>query len=349
MPQHGFERPRGRVIELSIESAALAGNRLGDPATRTVAVYLPPGYDDDPQRRYPLLVDLAPFTGSGLKRLAWTAFGLSVPQRVERLVAQGRMGPAVIAFPDGFTSLGGNQYVDSLALGHWERFLVDDMLPRLESELRLAPGPAHRAVYGKSSGGYGALVQGMRHAEHWAAVACHSGDMGFDLLYRREFPATLDVLARHGGVAPFLEHVRDVPSLRGSDFHTLMVLAMGASYDPDPDPAAPAGVRLPVDPRTCALNPERWAAWLAHDPVQMVQQPAVREALCSLRLLYVDCGRHDQYFLHYGARQLTAALQQHGIEHVYEEFDGTHSGIDHRLDVSLPRLYEVIAAGIATP
>jgi len=340
VPRHRFARPRGRTIELEIESSALAQNRLGDPSTRSVAVYLPEGYERG-EERYPLLVDLAAFTSSGLKRLSWTAFGESVPQRVDRLVAEGRMGPVVIAFPDGFTSLGGNQYVDSIAMGHWEQFIVSDLLPRLERELWLLPGPAHRAVYGKSSGGYGALVQGMRHAEHWGAVACHSGDMGFDLLYPREFPAALDALARHGGIEAFLEHVGTAPSLRGSDFHTLMILAMGASYDPDPE--APAGVRLPVDLHTCTPRPERWAAWLAHDPLQLVEQPEVQQALRSLRGLFLDCGRHDQYFLHYGARQLDRALERHGIAHTYEEFDGTHSGIDHRLDVSLPFLYEAIA------
>lgn len=349
MPVHAFARPRGRVVELELDSAALRGNRLGDPSVRTVAVYLPEGYDDEPERRYPLMVDLAGFTGSGLKRLSWTAFGESVPQRLDRLRAEGRMGPVVVAFPDAFTSLGGNQYIDSLAMGSWERFLVEELLPRLEAELRLLPGRAHRAVYGKSSGGYGALVQGMRHAEHWGAVACHSGDMGFDQLYRRDLPPTLDVLARHGGVAAFLEHVRAAPSLSGGDFHTLMILAMGATYDPDPDPDAPAGVRLPVDPHTCTLIPERWQAWLAHDPLHLVELPEVRASLSRLSLLYFDCGRRDQYFLHYGARRLSQALRRHGVVHTHEEFDGTHSGIDHRLDVSLPRLYEAIAGCYDAP
>lgn len=342
MPLHRFTRPRGRIVELEIDSPLLH-NRLGDPTTRTVAVYLPPGYDDG-DARYPLMVDLAAFTVSGLKRLAWVPFGESVPQRVDRLVEEGRMGPVVIAFPDAFTSLGGNQYVDSLAMGRWETFLVDALLPRLEQGFRLLPGRAHRAVYGKSSGGYGALVQAFRHAAQWGAVACHSGDMGFDLLYRRELPAALDGLARHGGIAQFLAAVRRAPALRGDDFQLLMLLAMGASYDPDPDPAAPCGVRLPVDPHTCELEPERWQAWLRHDPVELVEDPAAREQLASLRLLFVDCGRRDQYFLHYGARRLARALERHGVPHVYEEFDGTHSDIDHRLDVSLPRLYAAIAA-----
>ncbi|MCH9685123.1 MAG: enterochelin esterase [Deltaproteobacteria bacterium] len=343
MPLHNFTRPRGRVVEIEIESAALATNLLGDPSRRTVAVYLPPGYDDD-DRRYPLMVDLAAFTGSGLKRLAWTAFGESVPQRVDRLVEAGHMGPVVLAFPDAFTSLGGNQYIDSLAMGGWERFVIDDLLPRLVRDFRVHPQPAHRAVYGKSSGGYGAMIHGMRHAAHWGAIACHSGDMGFEHLYLREFPGALDVLARHGGIEAFLEHLSSTPSMRGGDFHASMILAMGATYDPDP--AAPAGVRLPVDLHTCELDTARWEAWLRHDPVRMIEQQSVRDDLAQLRGLFFDCGRRDQYFLHYGARRLAAALDRHGITHVHQEFDGTHSGIDHRLDVSLPYLYEAIAGPV---
>lgn len=341
MVAHNFAAPRGRVVEITVASTALAQNLLGDPSERRVAVYLPAGYDESKQH-LPLLVDLAAFTGSGLKRLSWSAFGESVPQRLDRLVAEGAMGPTVVAFPDAFTSLGGNQYVDSLALGRWEAFIVEDLLPALIARFRVRPGPEHRGVYGKSSGGYGALVQGLRHAEHWGAVACQSGDMGFDLLYPRDFPSTLDALARHGGLEGWLRRIDGAPSLRGGDFHTLMILAMAASYDPDP--AAPRGIRLPVDPHTCALDPERWAAWLRHDPVRIVRDPAARANLSRLRGLFIDCGRHDQYFLHYGARQLSAALAEHGVAHHYEEFDGTHSGIDYRLDVSLPWLYRTLTA-----
>ena len=280
MPAHNFARPRGRIVEIEIESAALAANLLGDPSRRTVAVYLPEGYDDT-DSDYPLLVDLAGFTGSGLKRLSWTAFGESVPQRIDRLVAEGAMGPVVVAFPDAFTSLGGNQYIDSVAMGGWSTFLVRDLVPRLEAELRLRKGPEHRAVLGKSSGGYGALVQGMTRPGTWGAVACHSGDMAFELVYLRDFPATLDVLARHGGVSEFLAHVRGARKLRGDEMHALMILAMGATYDPDP--SAPCGVRLPVDPHTARVVPERWASWLAHDPVRMLDDPAVRDALAGLR------------------------------------------------------------------
>lgn len=339
MPVHNFLRPRGRLVEVEIHSVALADNLLGDPAERVVAVYLPPGYDDD-DRRYPLFVDLVGYTGSGLAHVGWKSFGESVPQRLDRLVAEGRMGPVVAAFPDCFTSLGGNQYIDSAAMGRWEAFLVDEMLPRLEQEFRLRPGREHRAVFGKSSGGYGAIVAGLRRADAWGAVACHSGDMAFDLCYRVDFPKTLRFLQEKGGVPGFLESFAGAPKTEPEMLHHLMVLAMAATYDPDPE--APKGVRLPVDFETAEIDPERWAAWLAHDPVVLVGRPECQANLRSLRGLYLDCGSKDQYHLVYGARAFVRALRAAGIPHLFEEFDDDHTNVDYRMDVSLPFLYEAL-------
>ncbi len=341
MPEHNFDRPRGTLVELSIDAASLQGNLLGDPTRRTVAVYLPPDYDAS-DRRYPVVVDLAAFTGSGLKRLSWTAFGESVPQRIDRLMAEGAMGPVIAVFPDAFTSLGGNQYLDTPVLGHWDRFLNEEMIPRIDASFRTLAAPRHRAVLGKSSGGYGAIVQGMRHGDRWGAVACHSGDMGFEWVYLRDLPAALDALARtDGSIERYLREVAAAPKVRGEHFQTLMVLALAASYDPDP--RAPLGIRLPVDMHTCELDPTRWSRWLEHDPVRMIDEPSCQENLRRLSALYIDCGRRDQYFLHYGARTLVRKLERLGIAHHYEEFDDNHSSIDYRLDVSLPFLYRAIA------
>ena len=341
MPCHNFAAPQGRVVELVLESSRLHDNMLGDPGKRIVSVYLPRDYERK-DSFYPLVVDLAAFGGSGLKRLAWQGFGESVPQRIDRLIAQGHMGPVVAVFPDCFTSLGGNQYVDSTALGAWESFLVHDLVPRIETEFRVARGRRHRAVLGKSSGGYGALIQGMRHAEVWGAVACHSGDMGFEWLYLRDFPLALDVLARFGSdVGSFLDHVQTTKKLSSKEFTTLMVLAMSASYDPDPH--AVAGIRLPVDLRTCVLDSLAWERWLAHDPLRLVENPQCLDSLRRLSGLFFDCGSRDQYGLHYGARRLHDRLTALDVPHQFEEFDDDHSGVDYRLDVSLPFLFRRIA------
>jgi len=339
VPVHNFRRPQGRLVEIEIASEALEGNLLGDPARRVVAVYLPPGHGDT-EEGYPLFVDLVGFTGSGLAHLNWRAFGESVPQRLDRLVAEGRMGPVVAAFPDCFTSLGGNQYIDSAALGRWEAFLIDDMLPRLEAEFPLLPGREHRAVFGKSSGGYGAMVHGLCRADAWGAVACHSGDMAFDLCYRSHLPATVRLLAAKGSVAGFLEAFAAAPKATDELLHHLEMLAMAASYDPDPE--APWGVRLPVDPETAELDEARWAAWKAHDPVVLAGQAHCQANLRSLRGLYFDCGANDQYHLVHGARSLARVLRVAGIPFHYEEFDDDHTNVDYRMDHSLPYLYQAL-------
>ncbi len=340
MPRHNFEPLAGRIDTFSLAFPQLEGNLLRDPYVRQVCVYIPPGYDTTAQR-YPLLVDLAAFGSSGLRRISWTAFGESVPQRLERLVQSKRMGEMVVAFVDGFSSLGGNQYVNTPVMGRWEDALVHTLVPALHARYRLL-GPQHRAAFGKSSGGYGALLQGLRHAEHWGAVACLSGDMDFELAYARDFPALLTALAPHSyQPAAFVQSLWSEVTFPSSAFGPLMSLAMAASYDPNID--APLGLQLPVHHETCARLPERWDRWRAWDPLILVQTQACQDALGSLRAVYMDCGTRDEYGLQYGANRLSASLHASGIAHTYERFEGTHRNTDARLDRALPWLYEAIA------
>lgn len=340
MALHNFAPLKGTRVEFTIDSTAVANNVLGDPTTRRVAVYLPEGYDESDEE-YPVFVDLVGFTGSGLAHFNWRPFGDNIPQRLDRLVAEGKMGPVVAVFPDCFTTLGGNQYINSAALGNWEDFLIDEMLPAVEERFRVKKGREHRAVFGKSSGGYGAIAHGLRRADAWGAVASHSGDMGFALCYLTAMPQLLQAIDEHGGIAELLAHFEAKPKLSADDTHRLMDMAMAATYDPDVD--APKGVRLPLDLDTGELIEERWANWMKHDPVELAKLPECQENLRSLRGLYVDCGSKDQYALVYGARGLRRQLVAAGIEHHYEEFDDDHTAVDYRQDVSFPYLYEAIS------
>ena len=343
MPIHNFAAPRGRLEYVEIESTAIANNILGDPTQRTIAVYLPEGYDAS-EETYPLLVDIVGYTGSGLAHLSWKSFGENVPQRVDRLIAEGKMGPAIVVFPDCFTALGGNQYINSSVMGNWADFLNLEMIPELESRYRLAKGREHRGLFGKSSGGYGAIIHGMLYAEHWGAVACHSGDMSFDLCYLSDFPQALMHLADYqGSVEDFMDSLASKQKISGKEMETLMILAMAATYDPAPE--LPWGIRLPVDPETCELNETLWKRWLAWDPVQLIEREDVQNKLRSLQGLFIDCGSEDQYSLMFGARALKRRLEKLGIEHHYEEFPDNHSSIDYRMDVSLPYLYGKLSGG----
>jgi poly(3-hydroxybutyrate) depolymerase len=327
--------PRGTVQILTLDSHALRGNLLGDPQVREVGVYTPAGV---PSAGLPLLVDLVGFTGSGLSHLAWRNFDENVPERLDRLIAAG-MPPVVVAFPDCFTRLGGNQYINSVAMGRWEDFLIDEMLPAVESTFRCG-GSGRRGVFGKSSGGYGALVHAMKHADVWSAAASHSGDVGFDLVYGHDFPTLLRTLARHGGsIEALIRAIEGAQKVSDADSHALMPLAMAATYDPDPN--AFLGIRLPVDLHTCERIEARWNQWLRWDPLVMVHEHA--EALRSLCALYIDCGTVDQYHLQYGSRILHRTLDELRIAHSYEEFPDDHSKIDYRMDISLPLLARALS------
>ncbi len=327
--------PAGTTHRLQVESKVLASNMLGDSTTRGIDVYVPHGHDG---AGLPLLVDLVGFTAGGPVHTNWKNFGENLPERLDRLIASGAMAPCVVAFPDCFTRLGGNQYVNSAAVGRWDDFLLAEAVPFVEAKFKCG-GKGKRGCFGKSSGGYGAMVHALLHPDFWSAAASHSGDMGFELLYRHEFVPVLRALAKNGGkMGEWVDAFWDAQKTRDSDIHIIMILAQGASFDPDP--SQPYGLRLPVTLDTCEIIPERWANWLAWDPLSLVEKHG--EGLKQLKALYIDCGDIDQYNLVYGARRMHRRLDQLGVPHTYEEFPDNHSSVDYRMDVSLPILAKAL-------
>jgi len=371
-----IKRPRGKagtLVVLEHSSKILDGNPLGDPHVRKLGVWLPPQYDEGnakggrggPGKRFPVLWDLVGFTGSGLAHTGWKPFGDNVPERAARLIHEQKMGPAVIVFPDCFTALGGNQYVNSPAIGNYADYLIQELIPLVDREFRTLARREHRGCFGKSSGGYGAVIHGMKYAKHWGAIADHSGDAYFDFVYWHDWPNTLNTLAKHrapkrkpgavdvrresryrgaaagfddGRIKRFLDHVWKQEKLSTAEGHCIMNICMAATYDPDPK--APLGFRIPFNLETGEAIPGRWKNWRRHDPVHLVEK--YRANLKSLRGIYIDCGWRDQYHIHYGSRILSKRLAEAGIRHTYEEFDDDHSDVDYRMDTSLPFLYRAL-------
>ena len=354
----------GTLIVVEHESRVLKDNPLGDPHIRRFPVWLPPQYDQGrADRDFPVLYDLVGYTGSGWSHTNWQNFAENLPDRLDRLNAERKMGPAIVVFPDCFTSLGGNQYINSSAIGRYADYLTKELIPFIDAEFRTLADRDHRGCFGKSSGGYGAIVHGMRYPEYWGAVADHSGDAYFDFCYRSDWPNTLTELTKYrkparkdgaydvgratarlkaglddGRVGRFLEAFKGKEKPSGAEVMVLMNLCMAATYDPSP--SAPNGFKLPFNLETGEIIESRWKQWLKHDPVNMVADH--RKALKSLKGIFIDCGWRDQFHIHFGCRQLSRALTRAGVSHRYEEFDDTHSGIDYRMDRSLPFLYRAL-------
>lgn len=320
----------GRIITERLESEVLRDNPLKDPSTRELYVYLPPSYDEDSSRSFAVVYCLTGFTGRGQMLLNHQPFTPNLAERMDALIARDAVTEMIVVMPDCFTRLGGSQYINSEATGRYEDYLIEEIVPFVDSRFRTRAERDVRAVMGKSSGGYGALVQGMRHADTFGLVASHSGDAYFEYCYPPDF---IKYVRRIGDKDPavFLEKFWSEERKGKEDITLLNVLGMSACYSPDA--SRPLGLRLPFDTRTCEMIEEVWQRWLEHDPVRMVERYA-RE-LRTLKLLYLDAGTRDEFALDLGARVLAARLAEHDVSFVHEEFEDGHFNISYRYDRSL--------------
>lgn len=326
---------RGTLVVERIESRALAGNAMGDPSERELYVYLPPGYSPTGKRTYPVVVVIVGFTGIAEHPWQRSFFGEGLHERMDRLIRTRKCPPMILATPDCHTSLGGSQYVNSSATGNYETFTAKEVPRHLDAHFRTKPTARHRAICGKSSGGIGSLWLGMRHPDVFGALACHSGDAYFEYCYRYSFVDAWNVLRDAGGVARWLKRFeRNKGRIKPNEFSALNLLGMCSCYLPNPE--SPWGFDIPFDMETGAEIPAVMRRWRKFDPVYACKRYA--NNLRKLRGIFIDCGIRDEWTLAVGARVLSQRLRQLGIEHVHEEFDGTHRNIAYRYDVSLPLL-----------
>ncbi len=320
---------RGRIAVEIIESRALRDNPLGDPSTRELFVYLPPSYDLDRARRFPAVYVLTGFTGRGQMLLNTQSFTPNLAERMDRLIQSGVCDEMILVMPDCFTRLGGSQYINSTATGRYEEHLVSEIVAFVDARFRTRAEAGGRALLGKSSGGYGALVQAMRHPEVFAVAALHSGDCYFEYCYLPDFPKTFRAV--RGDPAAFIERFWREEKKGKLDVPALNILAMSACYSPDS--SAPLGFRLPFDLETGKIQAAVWARWLEQDPVRMCAPYA--ENLRRLRLLYFDAGMRDEFSLDLSARILAARLREMSVPFVHEEYEDGHFNISYRYDRSL--------------
>ena len=322
-----------------VESAALSGNALGDPPARPVVVYTPPGYDANGSRRYPVLYVLHGYTGDALALVASRPWERNVLQWADVLIRERRMPHAMVCIVDGFTRLGGSQYVDSIHNGNYATYTVRDVTGHVDASYRTIKGEGGRAVLGKSSGGFGAMHLAMEYPGVFAAFASHSGDSYFAYAHPPAFPTVQRTLEKHDfSIAAFVEAFEKKPKRPQAEYTTMEMLGYAAAYSPRS--ASAFDIDLPFDARTGELRDDVFARWLAFDPVERVRTRDA--ALRRLRLRYLDCGRRDEYGLDIGARLVTERIRELGLEVRHEEFDDDHRNVGYRYEISLPALAEVL-------
>jgi hypothetical protein len=316
----------GRWEELSFESEALRGNPLGDPHERPVYVWTP-----ETSGRYPTIYVLQGFMGIGPAWFNIRAFERSFPEVVDELAPA-----AIVVLVDAFTSIGGSQFLDTAAIGNYHTHICDELVPWVDAQFETN---GLRAVQGKSSGGYGAMVNAMLRPDLFAGFATHAGDALFEVSYRRNFGDAVRTLRERydGSYDRYWEAFRSDKPKKHADHVVLDAWAMSAAYSDG---------ELPFDLETGEVREDVWARWLEWDPVLMARTPQYAEALRGMRAIWVDAGRGDEFFLDLGAVAFRRALGQAGVPDEvvhFELHEGTHFDTSWRYPLAISYLAERLA------
>jgi Putative esterase len=332
----------GRLHQETIESELLRGNPLGDPHVRPLWIYTPPGYDEAPDARYPSIYVIQGYSGQVEMWANTTPFRQPFPVTADAVFADGSVPGCILVFVDAWTAYGGSQFVDSAGTGAYHSYLCDEVVPWVDAHYRTLADRDSRAITGKSSGGFGAMITPMLRPDLFGALATHAGDALYEYCYLPDFAKAARGLREfdHDIQAWWRDFRSRVPFTNEHDMRLTLLLGCTAAFSPDPDGTP----RLPFDPRSGQVDEEVWARWLAWDPVRMIDRYA--DQLRSLRAVWIDAGTRDEWFLDLGAEAFRAGLERIGVPAdriAFELFPAGHGGIDYRYPLAIAWLAERLA------
>jgi hypothetical protein len=323
----------GRIERHEVAWPQLVGNRLGDPASRTVVTYLPAAYDREPARRFPVVYVLHGYT---MTVESWvepgSVYGGYLPE-ADRLISANEIAPMILVFVDGWTRLGGSQYVDSPGTGDYLSYLLDGIVPWTDDRYRTIARAESRAIQGHSSGGFGALYATWSRPELFGAVAPSAPDSLYEVLYPPIFARAAEQLRAAGttyeawssGSAPIAD-----------DGDLMLCKGVAACFSPGEDGTEV----LTFDSETGRLDERPWARWLALDPVRLLGDhdrfPRVP--------VFLSVGTRDEFRLDAGVRAIERVLRRRGIDVVVTTADVDHCGIIASMPAELGRIARAIDA-----
>ena len=331
----------GELADVVVHSPSLEDNLLGDSADRNVTIYLPPGYDDSPDKRYPVVYLLHGFGGNNT---LWTGGGylgptVDIQEIADDLIDQGHIKPLIMVMPDAFNSYSGSWYLNSTVTGNWEDFIVRDLVEYVDSNYRTIPASVSRGISGHSMGGYGALSLAAKYPNTFGAVygmsagtPVHSWDPEGAVVSMVDPESGATQSLTLGQVWESTLQVEDWESIAAIQAENLFMgiytrinIALGASVTPNPE-ASPFFADLPFELVGGELSPVESVQeqWLGKNLESLVDDYA--SYLARLQAIYFDCGSADLFAtLPLANLALSQALSAAGISHVYEEFEGSHS------------------------
>ena len=291
------------VEDITVHSPAIAGNLMGESAERQVMVILPPSYEAEPDRHYPVVYALH---GYGITAEQWMV-EIHAPQTVEGAFAKGAK-EMIVVLPTSKNIYNGSMYSSSRTTGNFELYVAVDVVAYIDANYRTIPTRESRGLVGHSMGGYGAQRIGMKHSDVFGALYLMSIGGGSS---KGPAPLSAEDLAAINALDGPADAV-DLP------FFALAELAKAAAWSPNPD-NPPLYVDMPY--RDGEYDADVVAKWNANRPMPMVDQYI--DNLSRYAAIQIDVGDADGALP--GAQAFSDVLSAYGVAHEFLVFEGDHT------------------------
>jgi S-formylglutathione hydrolase len=307
----------GTIDSITVHGSSLVGNLIGDSPDRHVTVYLPPSYQSQPNRRYPVVYMLHGFTDSDAKWFGGPGGWMNLKAVADESMSSVTSKEMILVVPNANNAFHGSFYSSSVTIGDWETFIARDLVSYIDQHYRTIARPESRGLAGHSMGGYGTLRIGLERSDVFSSIYALS-------------PCCLEPMTgmANDRLKAAAEKIRTLNDVDKADFFTLLVFSVAAAWSPDPK-NPPFYLDLPLDDSaTSRIILEKW---IANAPMVRIDQSI--PDLKRLHAIAFDAGTNDEFkAIPASLVTLDRELNTFGIAHTYETYNGTHtSGIAQRI------------------
>ena len=292
-----------------IESKALAGNLIGDPSRREMAVLLPPSYHAQTTTRYPVAYLLQ---GLGYRKDGHLSQIHILTEMYDRMKKK-TLSEMILVAVDGSTVFGGSYFANSPTIGNFEEYVAREIVGYVDRHFRTVANREGRGIAGFSMGGHGAIKLCMKYADVFTLVGSLSGSP-MSIRYRKSIYR--DALFNHTKPTSVDGLIREVTFEK--NWNLAAAYAKAAAFSPNSS-KPPFYLDLPFQHANTDEDDPIWHLWWDDDPLASVARTF--RALRTLNLIYIDQG-DDETML--GTEDFDRELVRYGVGHVHYIYRGDH-------------------------
>ncbi len=277
---------KGSLTVAKIESKAIAENITDAKTEQSITVWLPPSYGES-EKNYPVIYYLHGFAESA------RAFITGREEELNASFAAGNKEFLVVGI-NGANVLGGSFYVNSPITGNWEDYVIDEVIPFIDSNYRTIKDGSARGIFGFSMGGFGAINLAFKHPDVFVAVY---------------------------SISPGLLADGDLPSAMATwKYDMSFKKAYAQAFSPDPENEWYGGVpqfdNTPEDDQII----KNWENGFGNINQKIDDYIALEKPLAGIKIVY---GTSDEYdWIPRGCEFMSDCLSQRGIEHTLKASEG---------------------------